>query len=62
MEFKSKLCSLHPSLQFTHEVESNIYLSFLDVLVERIVDGGFVKFNSVNYYSLNTVSEFINSV
>ena len=42
MEFKSKLCSLHPSLQFTHEVESNMSLSFLDVLVERIVDGGFV--------------------
>ena len=42
MEFKSKLCSLHPSLQFTHEVESNMSFSFLDVLVERIVDGGFV--------------------
>ena len=46
MEFKSKLCSLHPSLQFTSEVESKMSLSFLDVLVERIVDGGFVM--SVN--------------
>ena len=42
MEFKSKLCCLHPSLKFTHELESNMSLSFLDVLFERIVDGGFV--------------------
>ena len=42
MEFKSNLCCLHPSLKVTHEVESNMFLSFLDVLVERIVNGGFV--------------------
>ena len=42
MEFKSKLCCLHPSLKVTHEVESNMFLSILDVLVERIVNGGFV--------------------
>ena len=42
MEFKSRLCCLHPSLQFTHEVESSMSLSFLDVLVERIADGSFV--------------------
>ena len=28
MEFKHKLCYLHPSLQFTHELESNMSLSF----------------------------------
>ena len=42
MEFKSKLCCLHPSLKITHELESNMSLSFLDVFVERLVDGGFV--------------------
>ena len=42
MEFKSKLCCLHPSLKVTHEVESNMFLSFLDVLVERIANGGFM--------------------
>ena len=31
-----------PSLKFTHELASNVSLSFLDVLVEHIVDGGFV--------------------
>ena len=28
MEFKSKVCCLHPSLQFTHDVESNMSLSW----------------------------------
>ena len=42
MEFKSKLGCLHPSLQFTHKIDSNKSLSFLDALVERIVDGGFM--------------------
>ena len=42
MEFKSKLGCLLPSLQFTDEVESNMSFSFLDVLVECIVDGGFM--------------------
>ena len=42
MDYKSKLCCFRPSLKFTHEVESNMSLSFLDVLVERTVGGGFV--------------------
>ena len=33
--FLSHLNSLHPSLRFTHEKESNHALPFLDVLVER---------------------------
>ena len=33
--FLSHLNSLHPSLRFTHEKESNHSLPFLDVLVER---------------------------
>ena len=42
LEFKRKLDSLHSALKFTCEFESNASLPFLDVLVERVVDGGFV--------------------
>ena len=42
LEFKRKLDNLHPSLKFTCEFELNASLPFLDVLVERVVDGGFV--------------------
>ena len=42
LEFKRKLDNLHPSLKFTCEFEQNASLPFLDVLVERVVDGGFI--------------------
>ena len=43
LEFKSKVDSLHPALKFTCEFESSASLPFLDVLVERVVGGGFVS-------------------
>ena len=42
LEFKRKLDNLHPALKFTCEFELNASLPFLDDLVERVVDGGFV--------------------
>ena len=37
--FLDKLNSLHPSLHFTFEKESNCSLPFLDVLVEKLSSG-----------------------